>query len=902
MNAMVRILAAMTLWVLSQCALAQTVEAPDTDGDGVNDARDNCLLVENSDQRDTNNDGYGNACDMDLNDDQIVNFVDLGLLRKVFFTADPDADANGDGVVNFVDLGVMRSQFFSPPGPTRFLRFIAPDGPWENPNNWRPARLPGPDDHLLLSSVPFSTIDSPVVVRSLEMRDASVEGFDGSLEVASQLLISDGLAGLDRLPVTIGEHIDVLGTLFMIDADLALIDPSAALFVGVDGQLTIDRGEVNLPGGVNTMGSLRLSFCDGTLGPLGGSGSGSIDNSALRLVGVHGGRFLDTNDRGNFFTLAGDIIAPANAFRELFLNDDSWLIEGESTIAGVSVFFNLTLAAPATLNLESTVLQGALSVAANAAVELRGTNELVGFDLTLESAVNTSQAPPEVRLTDQPLLFGFGTIEVAPALLPGLMPARISMDSASADTFVDSGIDLVARHSVDIELLGGTELDWRGSMHIDGGLSPTGDTPELHLAGQWEVGDGLSATDANLLLDGTWLVIGGVSATSADVVFDGQWGVIGSTVLNDSTISLQIQDGGSVGSLALTNSVARIGGTLQSNSLGNVTSDPLSRVEFSGNYGLSSGGTLNLDTLPTFVIDTGAVMRNVIVTGSVPLRVRGGVLDIMILEADTIVENGADVTFGSVFLDGSNILLQAEDLPTTLNLVRFQGQSSLRGYGEIQFAGAPGNNDLNVLKLESFNSAPNQALILRTVSSGGQIQIVDNSNSSFELSAEVVLDAPFHDVTIDADGSNFEFGERVWLGPDTSLGVDNVSNVQFEADVHLGAGSTFEYDAGGLISFAWDGVTPRVLSVDVAGPASFGRFATDNFPQVSADGLQIAPAIIDDYMPADCTDFAVFDNAFINGELFGLDTSGLQGYDAVVYDLAPSVFGFTVFQSPGCLP
>jgi hypothetical protein len=88
MNAMVRILAAMTLWVLSQCALAQTVEAPDTDGDGVNDARDNCLLVENSDQRDTNNDGYGNACDMDLNDDQIVNFVDLGLLRKVFFTAD----------------------------------------------------------------------------------------------------------------------------------------------------------------------------------------------------------------------------------------------------------------------------------------------------------------------------------------------------------------------------------------------------------------------------------------------------------------------------------------------------------------------------------------------------------------------------------------------------------------------------------------------------------------------------------------------------------------------------------------------------------------------------------------------------------------------------------------------
>ncbi len=90
----------------------------DTDGDGVFDGVDNCSAVANSDQRDTNNDGYGNACDADLNNDCVVNVVDLGILRAVFFSADPDADFNGDGVVNVVDLGWMRLGFFMAPGPS----------------------------------------------------------------------------------------------------------------------------------------------------------------------------------------------------------------------------------------------------------------------------------------------------------------------------------------------------------------------------------------------------------------------------------------------------------------------------------------------------------------------------------------------------------------------------------------------------------------------------------------------------------------------------------------------------------------------------------------------------------------------------------------------------------------
>ena len=90
----------------------------DTDGDGVQDATDNCTLEHNPDQRDTNGDGFGNSCDADLNDDGTVNTVDLGLLKTVFFSADPDADLNGDGTVNALDLGIMKARFFELPGPS----------------------------------------------------------------------------------------------------------------------------------------------------------------------------------------------------------------------------------------------------------------------------------------------------------------------------------------------------------------------------------------------------------------------------------------------------------------------------------------------------------------------------------------------------------------------------------------------------------------------------------------------------------------------------------------------------------------------------------------------------------------------------------------------------------------
>jgi peptidoglycan/xylan/chitin deacetylase (PgdA/CDA1 family) len=95
-----------------------TILTADPDSDGVASGWDNCMAGYNADQRDTDGDGIGNRCDADLDNNCFVDFVDLGMMKAVFYTDDADADLNGDGTVNFVDLGIMKSAFFTPPGPS----------------------------------------------------------------------------------------------------------------------------------------------------------------------------------------------------------------------------------------------------------------------------------------------------------------------------------------------------------------------------------------------------------------------------------------------------------------------------------------------------------------------------------------------------------------------------------------------------------------------------------------------------------------------------------------------------------------------------------------------------------------------------------------------------------------
>jgi hypothetical protein len=99
-------------------AEATLIAIGDSDEDGVLDNVDNCTLVPNADQRDSNDDGYGNACDPDLDDNGIVNFLDVGLMKSVFFTDDANADLDGNGSVNFLDVGILKEFVFQAPGPS----------------------------------------------------------------------------------------------------------------------------------------------------------------------------------------------------------------------------------------------------------------------------------------------------------------------------------------------------------------------------------------------------------------------------------------------------------------------------------------------------------------------------------------------------------------------------------------------------------------------------------------------------------------------------------------------------------------------------------------------------------------------------------------------------------------
>ena len=116
LNATLSLLAVLCLPVIN--AVAGEVDT-DTDGDGIADSNDNCVLISNLDQRDADNDGYGSICDADLNNDHIVDAADSDIFQELFGSDDANADLNGDGVVNVPDFGLLSNQYGGPPGPSQ---------------------------------------------------------------------------------------------------------------------------------------------------------------------------------------------------------------------------------------------------------------------------------------------------------------------------------------------------------------------------------------------------------------------------------------------------------------------------------------------------------------------------------------------------------------------------------------------------------------------------------------------------------------------------------------------------------------------------------------------------------------------------------------------------------------
>ena len=101
-----------------------TPGGPDSDGDTVEDAFDNCINIGNPGQEDIDHDGCGDVCDngpitADGSGDGIVGGPDFLLLSQQFGSlTGGSADFTGDGIVGGPDFLLLSQQFGNILGPS----------------------------------------------------------------------------------------------------------------------------------------------------------------------------------------------------------------------------------------------------------------------------------------------------------------------------------------------------------------------------------------------------------------------------------------------------------------------------------------------------------------------------------------------------------------------------------------------------------------------------------------------------------------------------------------------------------------------------------------------------------------------------------------------------------------
>lgn len=103
-----------------QCLIGTCADVVAMCGDNCIDAANGPLIPDagGNVQRDTDGDGFGNACDPDVDNNGVVNFLDVSVWDDFFGTSEPDMDFDGDGVANFLDLFILAELFSMPPGPS----------------------------------------------------------------------------------------------------------------------------------------------------------------------------------------------------------------------------------------------------------------------------------------------------------------------------------------------------------------------------------------------------------------------------------------------------------------------------------------------------------------------------------------------------------------------------------------------------------------------------------------------------------------------------------------------------------------------------------------------------------------------------------------------------------------
>ena len=125
LNAIFTLVGAAFLTVAFAFIATAGVPCSDVDSDGVCDEDDNCLVVANPDQSDGDSDGYGEACDVDTNNDCFITTADIGVIISALGSSETEpppspSDINLDGFITTADIGVIIAVLAAPvpPGPS----------------------------------------------------------------------------------------------------------------------------------------------------------------------------------------------------------------------------------------------------------------------------------------------------------------------------------------------------------------------------------------------------------------------------------------------------------------------------------------------------------------------------------------------------------------------------------------------------------------------------------------------------------------------------------------------------------------------------------------------------------------------------------------------------------------
>jgi hypothetical protein len=96
----------------------------DTDGDGVENAFDNCSSLSNPAQKDADHDACGDVCDGDFDQNGTSGLPDFGIFKAAFgsSTGSPAykavADMDCNGTIGLPDFGLFKNEFGGTAGPS----------------------------------------------------------------------------------------------------------------------------------------------------------------------------------------------------------------------------------------------------------------------------------------------------------------------------------------------------------------------------------------------------------------------------------------------------------------------------------------------------------------------------------------------------------------------------------------------------------------------------------------------------------------------------------------------------------------------------------------------------------------------------------------------------------------